>query len=56
VAVVQLREIRGDLLCTRVIALKLGLSDTHAARARHLVKKIAAALTIVGQRIEREAR
>lgn len=36
----QLREVRGDLLCTRVIALQLGLTDAHAARAHQLVNKI----------------
>jgi hypothetical protein len=48
----QLREIRGDLLCARVIALQLGRSDAHTARAHQLVDKIAAALTTVGQLIE----
>jgi hypothetical protein len=54
VAVAQLREIRGDLLCARVIALQLGLSDTHVARAHQLVDRIAAALTPVIQPIEGE--
>jgi hypothetical protein len=39
-ALAQLRQIRGDLLCTRVIALQLGLTDAHAARAHQLVNKI----------------
>jgi hypothetical protein len=45
----QLRYIRGDLLCARMIALQLDLSVT---RSHELVEKIADALTLVGQLIE----
>jgi hypothetical protein len=48
-ALAQLRYIRGDLLCARVIALQLDLSDT---RSHELVEKIADALTLVGRLIE----
>jgi hypothetical protein len=53
-AVAQLREIRGDLLCARVIALQLNLSGARAERARELTELIANALTVVGQLIESE--
>jgi hypothetical protein len=51
-AFAQLPKIHGDLLCARVITLQLGLSDAHAARAHQLVKKVAAALAVVGRLIE----
>jgi hypothetical protein len=47
-ALAQLRFIRGDLLCARVVALQLDLSD---ARSRELAEKIADALTLVGRLI-----
>jgi hypothetical protein len=48
-ALAQLRFIRGDLLCARVIALQLDLSD---ARSHELAEKIADALTLVGRLIK----
>jgi hypothetical protein len=47
----QLRYIRGDLLCARMIALQLDLSIT---RSHELIEKIADALTLVGQLIDGE--
>ena len=55
-ALAQLRDIRGHLLCAGVIALRLPLSDARAAGAYQLMDKIAATLTVVGQLIESEAR
>jgi hypothetical protein len=54
-ALAQLQQIHGELLCTRVFTPRLGLSDTHAARAHHLAYKSAAALTVVGRLLEGEA-
>jgi hypothetical protein len=48
-ALAQLREIRGDLLCARVIALQM-------TGAHELVEKIAAALVVVGRLIEGDDR
>jgi hypothetical protein len=45
----QLRFIRGDLLCARMIALQLDLSD---ARSHELAEKISDALALVGQLIK----
>jgi hypothetical protein len=45
----QLRYVRGDLLCARMIALQLDLSVT---RSHELVAKISDALTLVGQLIK----
>jgi hypothetical protein len=56
VVLARLRDIRGDFLCARVITLQLRLSNAHAARGHQLVDKIAAALTVLGQLIESEAR
>jgi hypothetical protein len=53
-ALAQLREIRGDLLCARVIALRLGLSNARTSRGHQLVEKVTDALTPVGQPIECE--
>jgi hypothetical protein len=46
-ALAQLREIRGDLLCARVSALQVSLSGARAQRARELTDKIADALAHV---------
>jgi hypothetical protein len=46
-ALVQLREIRGNLLCARGIALQLNLSGGRAERARELTELIANALAHV---------
>ena len=46
-ALAQLREIRGELLCARVIALQLNLSGARAERARELTELIANALAHV---------
>ena len=51
-ALARLRETCADLLCTRVIALHLGLPDAHTARAHQLVQKMADTLTVVRQLIE----
>jgi hypothetical protein len=56
VALAQLREIRGDLLCARMIALQLNLFGDRAERARKLTELIANALAHVGQLIESESR
>jgi hypothetical protein len=46
-ALAQLREIRGDLLCARVGALQVSLSGARAKRARELTDKIADTLAHV---------
>jgi hypothetical protein len=43
-ALAQLREVRGDLLCARVGALQVSLSGARAQRARELTEKIADAI------------
>jgi hypothetical protein len=45
----QLREIHGNMLCSRMIKLRLGRSD-------ELMKKIPGTFTIVGRLIEGEGR
>jgi hypothetical protein len=51
-ALAQLQQIHGDLLCARVIGLQLCLSDARAIRAPQLVEMIAPAPTVVGRLIE----
>lgn len=46
-ALAQLREIRGDLLCARVGALQVSLSAARSQRARELTELIADALAHV---------
>jgi hypothetical protein len=47
VTLAQLREIRGDLLCSRVIALQLNLSGAREERVRELTELIANVLAQV---------
>jgi hypothetical protein len=47
VALAQLREVCGDLLCTSGIELQLGLSGARAERAPELTELIANALAHV---------
>jgi hypothetical protein len=46
-ALAQLREIRGDLLCARVGALQVNLSGVRGERARELTDKITDAIAHV---------
>jgi hypothetical protein len=46
-ALAQLRQIRGDLLCARMIALQV-----QGQRGHELAEKIADALTLAGRLIE----